>query len=227
MANPFATEAGRLSNVIKQELWPETGYTRAVLTVNEAAAKSYVPGSVLGQVTVGAATAEAYSWNAASTGTMGAVTVSAGAKAGVYRVTIVDAETNKGNFSVVDPDGVVVGFGVVATAFSGGGLAFTIADGTQDFVAGEGFNITVAAGSGKYKLAVETAVDGSKVAAAIVMEEVAVAATTDTKVLCLVKGPAIVSKAGLVLDATYNLDAEKAAIYAALEANGIQVNDAV
>lgn len=227
MANPIATEAARVSNVVKMELWAEMGYTREVLTCYEGSAKTYVPGSVLGQVTVGAAEATAFTWNAANTGTIAAVAVGAGAKAGTYRVTIVDAETNKGNFSVVDPDGVVVGYGVVATAFSGGGLGFTISDGATDFSVGEGFNIVVAAGSGKYKLAVETATDGSKVAAAIVLEDKAVAATTDTKVLCLVKGPAIVSKAGLVLDSTYNLDAEKNAVYAALEAKGIAAYNAV
>lgn len=133
MANPFAQEAKRLSNVVKQELWSEAGYTRAVVTVNEAAAKSYVPGTVLGKVTA----------------------------------------------------------------------------------------------DGKYKIAVQTATDGSEVADAIVIGEQTVAATTDTKVVVLIKGPAIVSKAGLVLDATYNLDAEKAAVYAALEAKGINCNDAV
>jgi hypothetical protein len=46
-------------------------------------------------------------------------------------------------------------------------------------------------------------------------------------VLVLIKGPAIVSKAGLVLDATYNEAGEKAAVYAALEAKGIAVNDAI
>lgn len=132
MANPFATEAKRLSNVVKQELWPETGYTRAVVTVNDAAA-TLVPGAVLGKVTA----------------------------------------------------------------------------------------------TGKYKVAVQTAVDGSEVADAIVMQEVAVPATTDTKVLVLIKGPAIVSKAGLVLDATYNTAGELAAVYAALEAKGIACNDAV
>lgn len=81
--------------------------------------------------------------------------------------------------------------------------------------------------SGKYKIAVQTAVDGSQTADAIVLGDYAIAATTDTKVLVLIKGPAIVSKAGLILDATYDLDAEKAAVYAALEAKGIQVNDAV
>jgi hypothetical protein len=59
------------------------------------------------------------------------------------------------------------------------------------------------------------------------MQEQTVASATDTQVLVLIKGPAIVSKAGLVLDATYDLDAEKAAVYAALEAKGIAVNDAV
>jgi predicted regulator of Ras-like GTPase activity (Roadblock/LC7/MglB family) len=59
------------------------------------------------------------------------------------------------------------------------------------------------------------------------MVEQTVPATTDTKVLCLVRGPAIVSKDGLILDATYNTDAEKAAVYAALEAKGILCNDAV
>lgn len=128
----IATEAKRLSNVVKQELFPESGYCRVVVTYNGTAG-TLVPGTVLGKVTSG----------------------------------------------------------------------------------------------GKYKIAVQTATDGSEVADAIVMVEQTVPATTDTKVLCLVRGPAIVSKDGLVLDATYNLDAEKAAVYAALEAKGILCNDAV
>ena len=80
---------------------------------------------------------------------------------------------------------------------------------------------------GKYKIAVQTAVDGSQVADAIVLEDKSIAATTDTQVLVMVKGPAIVSKAGLILDATYDQPAELAAVYAALEAKGIQVNDSV
>ena len=128
----IATEAKRLSNVVKQELFPETGYCRLAVTYNGTAA-TLVPGTVLGKVTA----------------------------------------------------------------------------------------------DGKYKIAVQTATDGSEVADAIVMVEQTVAATTDTKVLCLVKGPAIVSKDGLILDASYNLDAEKAAVYAALEAKGILCNDAV
>jgi hypothetical protein len=128
----IATEAKRLSNVVKQELFPESSYCRVVVTYNGTAA-SLVPGTVLGKVTSG----------------------------------------------------------------------------------------------GKYKIAVQTASDGSQVADAIVMVEQTVALNTDAKVLCLVRGPAIVSKDGLILDATYNLDAEKDAVYAALEAKGIICNDAV
>ena len=133
MAIPFATEDYRISHLVKKEQWPEFGWSRLLVTVNEAAAKEYVLGTVLGKVTA----------------------------------------------------------------------------------------------SGKYKIAVQTAVDGSQTADAIVMGDYTVPATTDTKVLVLVRGPAIVSKAALVLDATYDLDAEKAAVYAALEAKGVLINETI
>ena len=85
---------------------------------------------------------------------------------------------------------------------------------------------------GKYKVAIQTAVDGSEVADAIFigavnsMEATAdIPATTDTEILVLIKGAAIVGTSGLVLDATYDLDAEKAAVYAALEAKDINVDE--
>lgn len=126
------TENKRFSNLVKQELWPEMGYTRAIVTYNGTAG-SLVIGTVLGKVTSG----------------------------------------------------------------------------------------------GKYKICVQTAVDGSQTADAILVEDKTVAATTDTSVLVLLKGPSVVSKAALVLDASHDLDAEKAAIYAALEAKGISVNTTV
>lgn len=80
---------------------------------------------------------------------------------------------------------------------------------------------------GKYKVAVETATDGSEVVDALVLQEVSVAAGTDTKVLVLVKGPAEVSKFGILLDASFDDDTKKNAAYAALEAKGINVLEAV
>lgn len=80
---------------------------------------------------------------------------------------------------------------------------------------------------GKYKVAVETSSDGSKVADAIVIQEVTVPASTDTKVVVLLKGPAAVSKGALILDSTYDNDAKKNAIYASLEAKDIKVLETV
>ena len=80
--------------------------------------------------------------------------------------------------------------------------------------------------TGKYKKAVETAVDGSKVGAAVVIEAKAVLGATDTNVLVIFRGPASVTN--LVIDvATYN-DATKLGVLTAdLEAKGIQVLIAV
>lgn len=125
----IATDLLRKSNLVKQELFPEQGFNYDVVTVNEAAIKTYAVGTVLGKVTA----------------------------------------------------------------------------------------------SGKYKICVQTAGDGSQTAAAVVVADYSIAATTDTKVLAMVRGPAIVSKDALVLDASHDLQAEKDAIYASLTALGILV----
>lgn len=123
------TDVSRFSNLVKHELWPESGFCRKEVTVNEAAIKTYAVGTVLGKVTA----------------------------------------------------------------------------------------------TGKYKIAVETAVDGSKVAAAIVMSDASIAAATDTKIVVLVKGPMEVSQGALILDATYDDNTKKGVVYASLEAVNINV----
>lgn len=131
----IATDSGnRFSNVVKHEYEPSLAYCREVVTVNEAAAKAYTVGTVLGKVTA----------------------------------------------------------------------------------------------TGKYKISVVGATDGSADAAAIVLADSAgvahdftVAATTDTKVLVLARGPAVISKSSLTFDASYDLDAEKQAAYDLLAAKGI------
>lgn len=217
-----ATDTPRISNLVKHEHWPETGFCRLAVTVNEASAKTYQVGTALGKtLTAGSATATAAAGNTGN-GTMGAITVSGTAQVGTYTLRIVTAAANAGDFVVTDPQGDVVGFGHVAVAFNQGGLAFTLADGATDFAVGDSFAIAVS-GTVKYKIAVQTATDGSNVVAALVLDDYSVAATTDTVVLCLVQGPAEVSKGALVLDASYDLAAEKDAVYASLEALGINV----
>lgn len=82
--------------------------------------------------------------------------------------------------------------------------------------------------TGVYIPAVETAVDGSKVAAAIYIGD-ASGAVTDTvtaagvavNVLALVRGKVIVSKNALVLDATYSDATKIGVVYTSLKALGI------
>lgn len=93
------------------------------------------------------ATAAALGTNTGN-GAMGAITVDETvARAGVYTLTIIEPAANAGTFVVEGPDGVQVGDGAVAAAFNAGGLAFTLADGATDFVAGDSFKITVAGGA--------------------------------------------------------------------------------
>jgi hypothetical protein len=100
--------------------------------VTLAAGQAYRTGAVLGQRTLGSASAVAGGSNTGD-GAMGAVTVGADAQVGDYALTITEAAANAGAFQVVDPEGDVVGLGTVGAAFSGGGLAFTLADGATDF----------------------------------------------------------------------------------------------
>lgn len=81
--------------------------------------------------------------------------------------------------------------------------------------------------TGKFLVCQATAADGSQNAAAVVMEPVTAALNTDTRVLAVVRGPSIVSKADLVLGNTIDTQGERDAVYAALEARGILVNDSV
>lgn len=101
----------------------------------------------------------------------------------------------------------------------------TVNDAAGTLAVGQVLGVVTA--DGKYKRAVQTAVDGSAVAAGIVAAAKTIVGATDTQVLVYVRGPMGVSKGGLVLDATYDTDAEKLAVYAALNAKGIQTLDTI
>jgi Bacteriophage lambda head decoration protein D len=131
MSTPTFTENRRFSHTVKAELWPELGYTRAVVTYNGTAG-SLIIGQTLGKVTA----------------------------------------------------------------------------------------------NGKYKVALQAAVDGSQTVDAILLEDKTVTLNTDATMLVLLKGPAVVSKAALTIDASYTAGALLNGVYTTLEAKGIQVNDA-
>ncbi len=126
-------------------------YCREQITILAGSGSDRVltAGQALARIFAGTATAAAGAGNTGD-GTMGAITVSALAKDGNYSLIIGEAIANAGSFEVRDPDGEFVGVGDVAAAFSAGGLAFTLADGSADFLAGDVFTITVVQTGIKY-----------------------------------------------------------------------------
>ncbi len=195
-------------------------YSRDLMTV--LSGQNLASGTVVGKVKVGTVTAAAAAGNTGD-GTIGTLSAGTGAKDGVYKVTFIEPGTDLGTFEVEDPDGVVVGTGVVGTAFAGE-VNFTITDGAADFVAGDQFDVTVAAGTGKVKASPDTASDGSEVAVGILLNAVD-ASAEDTKGVIIARD-AIVSRAALTYDATVNDAAKRAAKKTQLEALGIEVRAA-
>ena len=136
-------------------------------------------GTVLGQITVGSATSAAKSGGNTGNGTLvldATTPVLANAAAGVYTVRCIEAVTNGGKFTVIDPKGVELG-PVIIPAGAGNSVTFSdrikfaLTDGGTDFIVGDGFDITVAAGSGKYVTSVATATDGSQNPSAILVDD--------------------------------------------------------
>jgi len=125
-------------------------------------AKIY-PGTVLGLQTVGTTAAAAAIGANTGNGTFGAITVAAGAIAGNYAVEFDDAT----HYVVSNPAGAEIGHANTGAVFSAGGLSFTITAGGAAFVPGDSFNVTVAAGTGKWLTCTSTATDGSQIAAGI------------------------------------------------------------
>lgn len=143
----------------------------AVVTQTGTAIKS---GTILTQVDTGTG---AFAMDAGTTGTptCGAITVGVAAIPGAYVIEFTAAT----KFSVEAPNGVTIGTGTVGSAFSAGGLGFTLTAGTAA-VAGDTAKITVAAGTGKY--IPYTAGGAAGVASAILYTGLA-AATGDAKVV--------------------------------------------
>lgn len=84
-------------------------------------------GVVAGATFAATATASAAAGNV-GTSTVSAPAITAGAKAGRYTV-VLQATSSTAQFQVLDPEGLTVGEGKIGTAFSAGGVAFTITAG--------------------------------------------------------------------------------------------------
>lgn len=140
--------------------------SRDAVTV-DATGAALDAGTVLGKKSVGAATATAKDGNTGNA-TSSAVTVGDGAKVGTYSVDFTAAT----KFDVSDPDGFKIGSGTTGTAFSND-IGFTLTAGDTAMVAGDGFDIVVAAGNGNFVRHDPDATDGSQVEAGILYEGIA------------------------------------------------------
>jgi len=137
-----------------------------------------LPGTVLGQETIGAKSAA----GAAGVPAPAAATITAsptaaiGTKVGVHTFRcIVGGGGTASKWAHEDPDGEQVGVATGNTAYSGGGLSgLTITDASTDPVVGETFTVTVteAEPSGKYVPYDQDGTNGSQFAKGILYDEV-------------------------------------------------------
>ena len=147
--------------------------------------------------------------------------VAAGTVPGNYRVVFVEPAANAGTFVVIDPHGVVVGKGTVAVAYAGP-VKFTIADGGNDFAAGDGFTITVPGDGTKLVPWNPTALDGSALVDSVVLKRTIAPDGVDTPILVMERGPAILKADGIEWPEGAT-DDQKAAAIATLKSKGILV----
>ena len=164
-------------------IFSEAPGTRSRENIVIASGAGVIPaGRIIAAATVSSTSAAKTGGNTGN-GTMGAITTAANTPPGVYALRITVAATNAGTFSLTSPGGVLIGTGTVASAYVGGGLSFTLADGTTDFIVGDGFDITVpTTGSTNYSA---VASDGTQTALGVLYAEVdATSAAQPAVMLC-------------------------------------------
>lgn len=191
--------------------------------------QALTPGLIIGEATVGALSAAGAALNTnAGNPTFGTITVAAGVPAGEYDLVCDDAT----HFHLLNPPlgGVGAGqeeggHGVFGSAFSVGGIGFTLTAGGTPCVAGDSFKITVTAAApsnnntwGALNL---SATDGTQNAGGLAYEAVTTGAgVTQQSVAVTREAEVNANLIGYPVGATDN---QKAAINAQLAKKGIIV----
>ena len=193
-----ATAAAVLTKVLSWEADHHRSRETVTILAGSGAARDLKLGTVLGKATLGTPVAVADGGNTGN----GALTVDAvapllvGAKQGVYAVECIAAATNGGTFEVFSPDGYSLGTVAVGATFANH-IRFAIADGAADFVVGDGFAITVPAGTGKIVALAPAAVDGTQYAYGVMSMDALAPDGIDGTGQAIVKD-ATVNDAGLI-----------------------------
>lgn len=173
---------------------------------------------LLGAATVTAGAAVSGTGGTVGNGAIGTVTADAGAQEGVYNIVFIEPTTDLGTFQVFRPDGVLDGTGEVGDAYNGM-INFTLADGSNNFVAGDRIPVTVdyADGSGKYVELDLTATDGKEIVRGIHLFAASAPDGSDVVNTILKRGPALIDANELAYPVGATTD-QKTAIRAALAA---------
>jgi len=167
--------------MISQIYSPQTGLAGSFDYLRETetllAGQVYARFTVLGKITIGAITSAA--GTNTGTETIGSLAAKSKTKIGAYTLKCTAAGAT-GTFSVVDPDGYRLGDATIGTAYSNNQIGFTITAGGTAAAVGDSFTITVAAGSGKFKLVNSANVDGSQNPAGVLAETMDASASDRT-----------------------------------------------
>lgn len=185
-------------------------------------AGSLLDGTIIGKVTIGAVTSAAKTGGNTGNGTLVldattpfTLTGATSSAVGVYTVRFITATS----ILVTNPRGISLGTyaigGVNGNSVTiNNHLKFVVTQAATVFVAGDGFDITVAAGSGKYKASAATALDGSDVPAGFLIGDTD--ATSADKAAVILARHAEVNNLLLKYDASLSTTQLKAAKLAAL-----------
>ena len=198
-------EPKAVSDVLKFEFGT---ISREVVTIASGQGVLLV-GTVLGRAPGGTAASAAKSGGNTGNGTLtldATTPVLGTAEIGTYTVRCIAAAENGGTLQVEAPDGTVLGTVAVGGTWSEQ-IKFATADGSADFIVGDGFDITVSALSSSYVKCVRTATNDSQVAAAVLLDKVDATSAAQTAVATV--RLAEVSRLGLVFDASFDTEARK------------------
>ena len=185
-------------------------------------------GTVLGKITKGAASSAEIAAGNTGDGTLTldeTTPILAGAKAGVYKARVIRAAlaqvgttpavpAQKALVELKDPDGNVLEVFDLPTSAGitiSNHIKFAMVEGSTPFELGDGFDITIAAGSGKYAAYNASAINGTEKAVLILGENADDATSADVKAIAYVSGH--FNTAALTgLDAAARVDFEGTAI---------------
>lgn len=211
-------ESSNLADVVKFEL--SSHLSREVVTVlaGSGASRTLRVGEVIGRRTVNSATVSAQTGNSGN-GTSSAVTLGLAAQAGIYILTCISASSDAGTFKFQKPDGGLLSSLTVANAYASDHINLTLSDGTNDFVVGDKFYVTV--GDGKVAALDVNATDGTQIAAGIMGYETTAIDGVDNKGTAIVRD-ALLSQKNLVWPVGIT-EMQKAAAIAQLANRGFSI----